>query len=108
MKKKENNDNINVIEKLKELKEQPQSLQEKEENKKPNKTESSLFDFHFPAEEPIMESNISNNEEYDYEYIYQDQLNTILCMGFNDVDQIRNLLNGNKGDVNVVINQLFA
>jgi len=105
MKKKENNnDNIDVIEKLKELKEQPQSLQEKEENKKPNKTESSLFDFHFPAEEPIMESNISNNEEY----IYQDQLNTILCMGFNDVDQIRNLLNGNKGDVNVVINQLFA
>jgi len=112
-----------VIEKLKELKEQPQStsttvsLQEKEDIKIPNKIESSPFsDMHFKQEQeqqPIMESNINNNnhiniEEYDFDYIYQDQLNMILGMGFNDVDKIRNLLNANKGDVNVVINQLFA
>jgi len=53
---------------------------------------------------PVLESK----KEEEKPYIYENQLNIVLSMGFDDVGKIRGLLDANKGDVNVVIGQLFA
>lgn len=49
-----------------------------------------------------------SNKNLEDNYIYKEQLNMLLNMGFNDIEKIRSLLNNSKGDVNTVINQFFA
>jgi len=58
-------------------------------------------------EQPIMESNIKVDEKPVF-YIYEKELTQLLSMGFNDVERIRYLLDANKGNIDSVINQLFA
>jgi len=59
-------------------------------------------------DEPVAVSNIKNESPKEKEvFKYEEQLNSLIGMGFNDVDQVSRLLNENNGNIDAVVNLLF-